>query len=244
MMKTIRRYLLLLAGVVSLVGLCVMMVSCDDDDVTPGGGGSSDTHEYVDLGLPSGTLWATCNIGANSPEEYGDYFAWGETTVQDSYEWGTYQWCEGSYNTLTKYCNDDAFGYNGFTDDPALTELVAGDDAATANWGVKWRMPTIGQFEELINSEYTETAWTTENGVNGCRITSKSNGKSIFLPAAGYRQGGSLYCAGSDGYYWSRTLGTNTPDYARALYLDSGCIYTNDYYDRNYGRSVRPVRAQ
>ena len=90
-------------------------------------------HEWVDLGLPSGTLWATCNVGASKPEEYGDYFAWGETEPKDEYCWSTYLHCKGDYNSLTKYCHQYDYGYNGFTDN--LTELEPADDAATANWG-------------------------------------------------------------------------------------------------------------
>ena len=96
-------------------------------------------HAYVDLGLPSGLLWATCNLGANNPEDYGDYFAWGETQPKDDFSWTNYQYCMGSFNTLTKYCNNPDIGYNGFIDD--LTTLLPEDDAATANWGDEWRMP-------------------------------------------------------------------------------------------------------
>lgn len=97
-----------------------------------------DEHEYIDLGLPSGTLWATMNIGASSPEDYGDYFAWGETAPKDVYDWSTYKWCNGSSNTLTKYCFNSSYGNNGFVDN--LTELDPEDDAATVNWGQDWRM--------------------------------------------------------------------------------------------------------
>ena len=86
-------------------------------------------HEYVDLGLPSGTLWATCNVGANSPEEYGNHFAWGETTPKEFYSWGTYKWCNGTANSLTKYCYDSKWG----TVDNNI-ELVHEDDAAHVNW--------------------------------------------------------------------------------------------------------------
>ncbi len=200
-------------------------------------------HEYVDLGLPSGTLWATCNIGASSPEEYGDYFAWGETSGYNdgktNFSWSTYTYCEGSETTLTKYCNNSSYGYNGFTD--TLTELELSDDAAYVNWGSNWRMPSIDQFEELINSSYTTTTWTTQNGVNGRLITSNQNGNSIFLPAAGYRYDTSLYYAGSNDGYWSRTLSTGTPDVAWNLYFDSSGVGT-DYYYRYVGQSVRPVR--
>ena len=134
-----------------------------------------DPSTYVDLGLPSGTLWATCNIGANSPEEYGDYFAWGETegynSGKTSFNWLTYKWCKGSETTMTKYCGNSSYGYNGFTDE--LTELDLEDDAAYVNWGPAWRMPSIEQCEELINSSYTTTDWTIQNGVYGRKITSK-----------------------------------------------------------------------
>ena len=102
----------------------------------------SENHEYVDLGLPSGTLWATMNVGANSPEDYGDYFAWGETAPKSVYDWSTYKWCRGLVNTITKYCNSG--GYNGFVDNK--TELDPEDDAATANWGAEWRMPSFEQM--------------------------------------------------------------------------------------------------
>ena len=200
--------------------------------------GKVDPYEYVDLGLPSGTLWATCNVGAESPEEYGDYFAWGETEKKSNYDWSTYAHCNGSSSTLTKYCQDSSYGYNGFTD--TLTELEPEDDAAYVNWGSEWRMPTKTQQDEL-RTECTWT-WTTQNGVNG-RLVTGPNGNSIFLPAAGCRYESSLYRAGSDGYYWSRTLGTSDPNNAYFLYFYSGNVYWG--YDYRYGgRSVRPVRNQ
>ena len=211
-------------------------------------GGIEGNHEWVDLGLPSGTLWATCNVGASSSDEYGLYFAWGETqgytsdtSDGHSFDWASYKWCDGSYDTMTKYCTKSSYGYNGFTD--GQTELLPEDDAATANWGDYWRMPTIEQMEELINSDYTTTEWTTLNGVKGRKITSKSNGNSIFLPAAGYRYGASLGSAGSCGYYWSRSLSTNYSDYACRLYFGSGYVSASDGY-RSNGRSIRPVRVQ
>ena len=118
---------------------------------------TADDYVYVDLGLPSGLLWATCNVGADNPEDYGDYFAWGETQPKDTYNWSTYQYCNGSYNTLTKYCSNSSFGYNGFTDD--LTTLLPEDDAATANWGSHWRMPTEEEWQELYRN--TTNTWTT-----------------------------------------------------------------------------------
>ncbi|MBR4238285.1 MAG: Ig domain-containing protein [Prevotella sp.] len=198
---------------------------------------------YVDLGLPSGTLWATCNVGANSPEDYGDYFAWGETEGYDSgkttFYWSTYKWCKGSNRTMTKYCSDSSYGYEGFTDD--LTELELADDAAYVNWGPAWRMPSIEQFEELINSSYTTSEWTTQNGVDGRKITSLSNGNSIFLPAAGCRDVSSLSSAGSYVICWSRTLISGSTEYARSLRFSSRYIWTSDYSGRCSGQSVRPV---
>ena len=206
--------------------------------------GTINGHDYVDLDLPSGTLWATCNIGSTNPEEYGDYFAWGETDGYDSgkttFSWGTYKYCNGDSDKLNKYCGDSNLGDNGFTDN--LTELEFSDDAAYVNWGSEWRMPSVEQFQELINSSYTTTTWTTVNGVYGRKITSKSNGNSIFLPAAGCRIDASLSNAGSFGYYWSRTLGTSYPNYARYLYFISSIIRTVDS-NRYNGRSVRPVLA-
>ena len=198
----------------------------------------SDVHEWVDLGLPSGTLWATCNVGASKPEEYGDYFAWGETTTKGRYNWSTYKYFKGSSLTMTKYCNSSSFG----TVDNK-TELEPSDDAATANWGSGWQMPSYAQFNELINSSYTTTTWTTLNGKYGRKISSKSNGNSIFLPAAGYRYDASLDNAGSYGFYWSRSLNTSYSYYAYYLSFDSSNINASNYY-RYYGQSVRPVRAK
>ena len=194
-------------------------------------------HDYVDLGLPSGLLWATCNVGAESPEDYGDYFAWGETLPKDTYDWGFYQYCGGSSNHLTKYCNNSSYGYNGFTD--TLTVLLPNNDAATANWGNGWRMPTKAEWQELKNN--TTVTWTTQNGVNG-RLFTAPNGNSLFLPAAGYRNNSSLDNAGSYGYYWSSSLYAGIPDYAWGLLFNSGSCYV-DYYGRGCGRSVRPVRS-
>ena len=125
----------------------------------------SNIHEYVDLGLPSGTLWATCNVGASKPEEFGEYFAWGETKPKDKYDWSTYKWCDGSYNTLTKYGFDNGYDKYGIVDNKE--RLDPEDDAATANWGVDWCMPSKEQFKELYNSSYTTTEWKAVNGVNG-----------------------------------------------------------------------------
>ena len=204
-----------------------------DEPVTP-----PDTHEYVDLGLPSGTLWATCNVGADSPEEYGDYFAWGETEPKDSYYWSTYKWCNGSHETITKYCINSSHGYNGFTD--GKTELDPEDDAACVNWGSSWRMPTYEQQCELM--ENCTWTWTTLNGVDG-QMGTGPNGNTIFLPAAGCRSEGWLYFAGSWGYYWLRTL---YPDYsygAYGIHFNSEDVNRYGYDFRYVGRTVRAVRV-
>ena len=243
-------------GVVAVgVGLCTITCAATDGSgvsatcevtVIKDESGSINGRNYVDLGLPSGTLWATCNVGASSPEDYGYYFAWGETEPYDvngsktTFNWSSYKWCKGSYDTMTKYCTNSGYGYDGFTD--GKTELDVNDDAAYVNWGPAWRMPSKEEFPELINSNYTTTTWTTQNGVYGRKITSKSNGNSIFLPAAGYRSSCSLYDAGSGGNYWSRSLYESDPYYARYLYFGSSDIYTYYDYGRYYGFSVRPVR--
>ncbi len=202
--------------------------------------GTPEDVEAVDLGLPSGLKWANMNVGASSPEDYGDYFAWGEVTPKSEYNWSTYKWCNGDGVSLTKYCTDSDYGNygnDGFVDNK--TVLDAEDDAAHVNWGGDWRMPTHAECQELIDN--TTSEWTTQNGVNGRKFTSKTNGKSIFLPAAGNRWNGELYNAGLDGCYWSSALNESEPDLARILRFSSGNVRTSDGC-RNYGLSVRPVR--
>ena len=198
------------------------------------GGNVENSHEYVDLGLS--VKWATCNVGAESPEEYGDYFAWGETQPKSTYNLSTYKWCNGSYNTQTKYNTNSSYG----TVDNK-TQLELSDDAARANWGGSWRMPTDAELTEL--RENCTWTWTTQNGVYGYKVTSKKSSytnKSIFLPAAGYRGGSSLDGAGSYGDYWSSSLSTGSPDYAYGLGFDSDDVL-RCHGNRYYGRSVRPV---
>lgn len=242
-MKTKNVWMFLLLLATCLVGSSVFC-SCSKDDVedTPPAGSNTtdnkDTHEYVDLGLPSGTLWATCNVGANSPEEYGNYYAWGETEPKDDYSWSTYKYCKGTWDETTKYGTDER---DGIVDNK--TELEPSDDAATVNWGVEWQMPSDEQLAELINSNYTTTTWTTLNGKHGRKIISKSNGNSIFLPAAGRRKDMSLTNTGNIGYYWSRSLFDGDNDFAEGLDFSSDGIEV-DAGRRNTGRSVRPVRVK
>ena len=203
-----------------------------------GGGGGLNGHAYVDLGLPSGLLWATRNVGANSPEDYGDYFAWGETQPKSYYDWSNYQYsCADNYYSLTKYCNYSAYGCNGFTDN--LTILQPGDDAATANWGSGARMPTRQEWEEL--RDYCSSVWTTQNGVYGWCFTGP-NGNSLFLPAAGDRWDDELNHAGDIGNYWSSSLGTDSPDFAWFFGFRSSDAGVYDDAYRSAGRSVRAVR--
>ena len=192
-------------------------------------------NKYIDLGLPSGTLWATMNVGASKPEDYGDYFAWGETKPKQNYGWSTYKWCNGAYDKQIKYCTKSDYGR---VDDK--TELDLADDAAYVNWGPQWRMPSKAQQDELRSE--CKWQWTTRNGVNGYLVTSKRNSASLFLPAAGFRYEGKLYYAGKGGDYWSRTLNVGDPSNAYRLYFDSVDVDWggNGRYD---GRSVRAVRV-
>ena len=194
-------------------------------------------HEYVDLGLPSGLKWATCNVGATTPEEYGYYFAWGETEPKDYYDyWTNYKYCNGTYDTMTKYCTDSSYGT---VDNKTTLELS--DDAAYVNWGGNWRMPTIAEQDELRNTSNCTWIWTTQNGVNGYKVTSKVNGNSIFLPAAGYRYDDDISYAGSSGEYWSSLLYTAFGG-TRAYSLDFDSSGLNRRFSHRYnGRSVRAV---
>ena len=197
--------------------------------------GNTDGHAWVDLGLPSGTRWATVNLGAGSPQEYGNYYAWGETQPKDNYTWGNYEHCSGSATTLTKYCTTPN---KGTRDDKTLLE--PSDDAATAAWGENWCMPTEDQFQELFNPAYTTSVWTEQNGLYGRLVTSRVNGNSVFLPAAGYMNGTTLSSGGTGGYYATRNLSANDCDYNRSLNLGSSTA-TLTYIYRCYGQSVRPV---
>jgi hypothetical protein len=175
-----------------------------------------EVHEWVDLGLPSGLKWATCNLGASTPGDYGNYYAWGETRPK------------------SEYWSDNCSSYGKTWSD------IGGDssrDAATANWGGSWRMPTNGEFRELEdNCTWT---WTTQNGHKGYRVTGK-NGQSIFLPAAGYRDRGTLYYDGGYGYYWSSSLDSQANGYH--LFFNSGGVYPAYSNNRFLGFSVRAVQ--
>ena len=197
--------------------------------------GEIDGHDYVDLGLPSGTLWASCNVGALYPEEYGGYYAWGEIEEKEDYCWETYEWCNGSSSTMTKYCTDSRYS----TVDNK-TVLDPEDDVAHVKWGGSWRMPTTAEQDELRNN-CTRT-WTTLNGVNGQKFTSKTNGNSIFMPAAGFRRGSNVEYSSTHGYCWSSSLDGESNNCAYILHFFNGVIQCD--CDRYFGYSVRPVYGE
>lgn len=208
----------------------------------------------VDLGLPTGTKWANMNVGAEKPEDYGLFFAWGETkgytsvgesslingyyyTMTDHlFDWDNYKWCNGSWVTMTKYCTDDNYGT---VDNKNILDLE--DDAAFMNWGEQWRMPTIDEIQELLAN--TTAEWTALNDVYGLKFTA-SNGNYIFLPAAGYRDSAILYNQSSVGNYWSASLNVSGPHSAHYLnFFNSGhgANKFTDCYSRSHGQMIRPV---
>ena len=188
-------------------------------------------YEYVDLGLPSGLKWATCNVGAETPEEYGNYYAWGETQPAPGFNYI-------ESNCATYGLSISELQSQGYIDNEG--NLTSSHDAATANWGGSWRMPTEAEQQELSNNCTWE--WTTQNNVNGCRVTGP-NGSCIFLPAAGLRHGSSLYDDGSIGYFFSSTpYDFNYGSYyACRLYFYYGDEYVHWGDDRYYGLTIRPI---
>jgi len=209
------------------------------DELRPRYSGTANGHDWIDLGLPSGTLWATCNIGASSPEGYGNYYAWGETCTKSTYNWSTYRYANGDSHRLTKYCKISFQGNNGFTDN--LTTLQSGDDPATANWGSGWQTPSNAQWEELLAN--TTNRWMTRSGKAGRLFTSKKNGQTLFLPAAGCRLDGILRSDGSSGCYWSGSLSSRGSVDAFSFYISSDRCSEDGTSSRYIGLSVRPVRS-
>lgn len=187
--------------------------------------------DYVDLGLS--VKWATCNVGANNPEEYGNHYAWGEIIPKNIYNWETYKWCNGTDKSLIKYSINSTYG----TVDNK-TVLEPEDDVAAVNWGGAWRIPTNDEWTEL-RTKCTWT-WTTRNGVKDYMVKSNINGNSIFLPAAGYRARVDLYDAGYYGGYWSSSLYSGSPINAWGVDFFSVNVYRYSLY-RYCGQSVRPV---
>ena len=183
-----------------------------------------------DLGLS--VYWATCNIGATTPEGYGDYFAWGETETKETYDWASYSMTLDGGTTFSRYNATDG-----------KTDLDPEDDAAYVKWGADWRMPTLYEMYELINDENCVWTWTSQNGVDGYNVVSKKNGASIFLPAAGCRSGASLLDDGESGGYWYSSLDWDDTSCAMGLVLyDGNYMFSGTY--RYYGLSVRPVASK
>lgn len=196
--------------------------------------GAPSTHEYVDLGVS--VKWATCNIGANAPEQPGDHFAWGETSPKANYSKENYKWSMGTNNSMTKYTSGDQFSNNGSNDQKTI--LDPEDDAAHVRWGGTWRTPTLSEILELR----TKCNWTWEklNGIEGYRITSKANGNSIFLPVTGTRRDSTLKYP-ENGYYWLSQLYGGRCNYAYELYFSSTGYPEWNWDYRHYGYAIRPV---
>lgn len=188
----------------------------------------SDNHEMVDLGLPSGLRWASCNICASRPEEYGEYFSWGEGFPKDDYSLVHYKWWNDRVSLA------DRLKYNK---DDGLTTLEADDDTATLQWGNGWRMPTKDEFRELL--DFCKWSWTSRGGINGYTVVGP-NGNSIFLPAAGFHMDTRLIRPGEEGAYWSSTLGDTPSVLASQLGFKQDGHYPIETY-RDYGYSIRPV---
>lgn len=201
---------------------------------------ASEEHEYVDLGLPSGTLWATCNVGADTPEDYGDYFAWGETIPKGNYTWNSYKWGQTSpdgYWVLLKYNTENQYGV---VDN--ITELELADDAAYTILGASWQIPNWEQTCELV--EHCTWTWTSRNGVYG-QLGTGPNGNTVFLPAAGNVYGDNFHSPGNQGWrgeYLTSTLMSD--DSYRCRYLLISTLGANFNYNcaREFGHSIRAVR--
>lgn len=230
-------------AITAMILMMVFAVSCQKPDEPNNGGNDNGNdvngHEYVDLGLPSGTLWATCNVGSNTPEGYGDYYAWGETETKELYDWKSYKYGRFIHERyeLNKYCTDSAFGLNGFVDN--LTVLEPDDDVARVCWGEGWCMPTIGEWEELFLN--TTGEWTKLNDVKGWRCTA-SNGNSLFLPAAGYWWDDAFNA--DLGLYWSRSINKEFPYRAWGFHFNCDSSHLCGSSDRNRGQTVRAVRCR
>lgn len=267
--------ILLTSGAVSVSAQYYMNVVQKDGDVVQylvsnidsvyfsGQDSPAANYEYVDLGLS--VKWATFNVGATKPEEFGDYYAWGETEPyykgsydgeyqlyewkdgkSDGYRWSNYKWCKGSNSTMIKYCNNSDYGYDGFTD--ALTVLTPEDDVAHVKWGDSWRMPTKLELDELRYNctwSWFESGNTKFNGVAGYMVRSRKKDFTdnyIFLPAAGFCYYTHLSDVGYGGYYWTSSLDTDSPYIAWNIYLNKSSGPDARYVEGRFcGHSVRPV---
>lgn len=198
----------------------------------------SDSHEYVDLGLPSGTLWATCNVGASSPEDYGSFFAWGETASKTDFAWSNYGLCEGSSTTLTHYCTSAKYGHPD-----GLALLANQHDAAAVRWGSAWCMPTVEQVQELLSAENTIITPSTRRDTYGFLVSSLHVDASIFLPASGSTSGTKTTGRDVSGYYWTKSLSDAADIRALCMVIDSYSAVTDKIF-RMTGCAIRPVRSK
>lgn len=205
---------ILIVFALSIVGL-LLLSGCQKEQVTASG--ELNGHSYVDLGLPSGTLWATCNIGASHAEDQGELYAWGETRTKANYYWDNYCYGDGWWS-LTKYCPNPDYGYDGFAD--YRTRLLPSDDVATVKWGDGWRMPSYNEVREL----FLECSWKDVriNGVKGFLFTGM-NGNTLFIRG--------------DIELWSNELDVSKPFYAYCWCYDAYCR------ERPEGCYVRPVTS-
>lgn len=218
-----------------LVALSLMFVGAagnakvngtDNEAKSPGG------IEAVDLGLS--VKWANMNVGASEESGFGSYFAWGEIKPKNFYSWGTYAWSQGDSNFMLKYSVADK-----------KIQLAPTDDAARANWGGQWRMPTVDECEELANPDNCEWEWTTKDGVNGYQVTGKKTGNSIFLPITGFRFYEGIQFRTVKGIYWTSTLYGGNPNKAWCLEFDFSDVevsFGNLSSNRFSGRCIRAVR--
>ena len=237
--------MLALAAVVMMMSVAFTACSSDDDDSKP----NPDAVEYVDLGLPSGTKWATCNVGANKPEQSGNYYAWGEIKTKKTYNWSTYKWMQKGQNDskfITKYTVPDEYydciWYNSigtFIGDNK-NSLEDEDDAATAKLGKPWRTPTPEEFQELIDN--CEWASIIVNGVKCYQGKSRINQETITLPAAGRRYDDGLQKDNNEALYWSNSIFSDESSSAIIFKFSTGSLPTISYNIRQFGLPVRPVR--
>lgn len=194
------------------------------------------THESVDLGLPSGTLWATANIGANAPWDYGEYYAWGERADKTSYTWQNYKFSCGTGTNLKKYVTDSRYGSS--VDN--RTTLLDVDDVAKSQWGAEWRMPTSAEMREL--KEACKWQWIANKNKNNGYMVTGPNGATLFLPAAGYIDGTENTNINFGGFYWSADIYAQKPEHAMALGFDSEKVVLGKEL-RYSGLPVRAVRS-
>lgn len=219
---------------IAVATLALLLVSCKKDPASDQPISSDKTG--IDLGLS--VKWAACNVGATKPEEYGDYFAWGATSTQASYDWANAPFNGGNSNYNETAWNNAKSG----AVDPNTSNLLLANDIAHVKWGGNWRMPTAEEWKEL-QTKCTWSDWITDykgTGVAGYMVTSKTNGNSIFIPAAGYRKGTVLDDVGEYCGYWSSSVYPGDLSSALSLYSYSGYINVQDV-DRLFGLSVRPV---